>query len=44
VTLPSGIEATATLHPSAALRAENRDEVYGNIVEDLEHVARRLGR
>ena len=42
VTLPSGVEATATLHPSAVLRAENRDEVYAGLVDDLRAVAQRV--
>ena len=42
VTLPSGVEATATLHPSAVLRSENRDEVYAGLVDDLRAVAQRL--
>jgi len=42
VTLASGVEATATLHPSAALRAENRDEVYAGIVDDLRTVVAHL--
>jgi DNA polymerase len=42
VTLPSGVEATATLHPSAALRADNREAVYATIVDDLRRVAERL--
>jgi DNA polymerase len=40
--LPSGVEATATLHPSAALRADNREAVFGTIVDDLRMVAERL--
>ena len=42
VTLPSGVEATATLHPSAVLRAEDREEVFAGLVDDLRAVARRL--
>jgi len=40
--LPSGVEAIATLHPSAALRADNREEVFAQIVDDLQLVAERL--
>jgi DNA polymerase len=42
VTLPSGVEALATLHPSAALRADDREAVFATIVDDLRAVARRL--
>ena len=42
VTLAPGLEATATLHPSAALRADNRHEVFATIVDDLRLVAERL--
>ena len=42
MTLPSGVEATSTLHPSAVLRAENRDEVYVGVVADLRAVAQHL--
>jgi uracil-DNA glycosylase len=33
----------ATIHPSAALRAEDRDEVYAGLVADLRVAARSLG-
>ena len=38
VTLPSGVEATATLHPSAVLRgpdSEGRDRAFAGLVADL---------
>jgi DNA polymerase len=42
--LPSGAWATATIHPSAVLRAQNRrDEEYAGLVRDLLAVAARLG-
>jgi uracil-DNA glycosylase family protein len=44
VMLPSGVEATATLHPSAVLRAEDREEAFAGLVDDLLLVARRLER
>jgi DNA polymerase len=44
VTLASGVDAIATLHPSAALRAEDREEVFASIVDDLQLVADRLAR
>ncbi|MCZ7461691.1 UdgX family uracil-DNA binding protein [Streptomyces sp. WMMC940] len=34
----------ATIHPSAVLRADDRDEVYGGLVADLRVVADALGR
>jgi DNA polymerase len=39
-----GIDAIATLHPSAALRADNREEVFATIVDDLRLVVDRLAR
>ena len=44
VTLEGGIDAIATLHPSAALRAENREEVFASIVDDLRIIKDRLAR
>jgi hypothetical protein len=41
-TLPSGAEATATIHPSAVLRAENRENAFAGLVDDLRAVAKRL--
>ena len=40
--LPSGAEATATIHPSAVLRARDRDEMFAGLVHDLQVVAKRL--
>jgi DNA polymerase len=43
--LPSGVLATATIHPSAVLRAQDRrDEEYAGLVRDLHAVATRLER
>jgi uracil-DNA glycosylase family protein len=42
VELASGTEATATLHPSAVLRARDRDDAYTGLVRDLRIVAKRL--
>jgi DNA polymerase len=42
VTLPSGVTATATLHPSAVLRADDREAVFAGMVDDLRAVAKRL--
>jgi uracil-DNA glycosylase family protein len=42
VTLPTGVEATATLHPSAVLRADDREDVFAGLVRDLLAVARRV--
>jgi DNA polymerase len=42
VSLPSGAEATATIHPSAVLRARDRDDAYAGFVHDLQVVAKRL--
>lgn len=41
-TLPSGIEAVATIHPSAVLRADDRDAAFAGLVHDLEIVRDRL--
>src|SRR5258706_8873108 len=43
-TLPSGIEAIATIHPSAVLRADNRDAALSGLVHDLEIVRDLLAR
>jgi uracil-DNA glycosylase len=43
VTLPSGIDATATVHPSAVLRAQDREDAFSRLVADLELVTDRLG-
>jgi DNA polymerase len=45
VALPSGVEATATVHPSSILRADEarRTVEYEDFVDDLRAVARRLG-
>jgi uracil-DNA glycosylase family protein len=45
ITLPSGMNATATVHPSAILRADDdrRDSEYADFVDDLRHVAEQLG-
>ena len=41
--LPAGVRATATLHPSAVLRAqERRDEEYAGLVRDLRAIAAAL--
>jgi uracil-DNA glycosylase len=41
--LPSGVWATATIHPSAVLRAQDRrQEEYAGLVRDLTAVATRL--
>jgi DNA polymerase len=42
IALPAGVEATATIHPSAVLRAENRENVFAGFVDDLRAVAERL--
>jgi DNA polymerase len=34
----------ATIHPSAVLRAENRDEMFGGLVDDLRVVSRTFAR
>jgi len=34
--------SVATIHPSAALRAENRDELFDGLVSDLGTAARLL--
>lgn len=42
--LPDGTAwVLATVHPSAALRAENREEVYAGLVDDLRLAAAQLG-
>jgi DNA polymerase len=41
-TLPSGIEAVATIHPSAVLRSDDRDAAFNGLVHDLEIVRDRL--
>jgi uracil-DNA glycosylase len=41
-TLPSGIDAVATIHPSAVLRADDRDAAFAGLVQDLEIVRDRL--
>jgi DNA polymerase len=44
VELPSGVWATATIHPSAVLRAgDDREAAYDGLVTDLRGVAERLG-
>jgi len=43
-TLASGGEATATIHPSAVLRAEAREDAFAGLVDDLRAVAKRLER
>jgi len=40
--LPSGIEAIATIHPSAVLRSDDRDAALAGLVQDLEIVRERL--
>jgi len=40
--LESGIEAIATIHPSAVLRADDRDAALAGLVHDLEIVRDRL--
>jgi DNA polymerase len=41
--LPTGLWATATIHPSAVLRAgENREDAYAGLVTDLHAMAERL--
>jgi DNA polymerase len=41
-TLPSGIDATATIHPSAVLRSDDREAALAGLVHDLELVRDRL--
>jgi uracil-DNA glycosylase family protein len=41
-TLPSGIEAVATIHPSAVLRSDDRDAAFAGLVHDLEIVRDRV--
>jgi uracil-DNA glycosylase len=43
-TLASGVEAIATIHPSAVLRADDRDTAFAGFVHDLEIVRDRLAR
>jgi DNA polymerase len=43
-TLDSGVDATATVHPSAVLRAgDDRDDAFAGLVADLRAIATRLG-
>jgi DNA polymerase len=43
VELPSGVWATATIHPSAVLRAgEDRESAYAGLVSDLRGIAERM--
>jgi len=44
ISLPSGIDATATVHPSSILRADHdrRETEYADFVDDLRHVAKHL--
>jgi DNA polymerase len=42
ITLPSGIDAIATIHPSAVLRSDDREAVLAGLVHDLEIVRDRL--
>ena len=44
ITMASGREATATIHPSAVLRAEAREDAFAGLVDDLRAVAKRLER
>jgi DNA polymerase len=37
-TLPSGVDAVATIHPSAVLRSDDRDAAFAGLVHDLEIV------
>jgi len=41
-TLASGVDAIATIHPSAVLRADDRDTAFAGFVHDLETVRNRL--
>jgi uracil-DNA glycosylase family protein len=43
VELPHGLPALVTIHPSAVLRAENRDELRAGLLADLE-LARKLAQ
>jgi uracil-DNA glycosylase family protein len=43
VELPDGLPALVTIHPSAVLRAENRDELRAGLLADLE-LARKLAQ
>jgi len=40
--LASGIEAVATIHPSAVLRSDDRDSAFAGLVQDLELVRDRV--
>jgi DNA polymerase len=41
--LPGGVNALATIHPSAVLRAQDRrDKEYAGLVRDLTLIANRL--
>jgi DNA polymerase len=40
---PPGEHLLATIHPSAVLRADNRDEAFAGLVEDLRVLANALG-
>ena len=40
---PDGTRLVATIHPSAVLRADDRDAVYAGLVDDLKLVASALG-
>lgn len=40
--LPGGWALLATVHPSAVLRAEDRDQAYRDLVADLRPVAERV--
>jgi uracil-DNA glycosylase family protein len=42
IMLPSGIEAIATIHPSAVLRSDDREAALAGLVHDLEIVRDRL--
>jgi DNA polymerase len=42
ITLPSGIDAIATIHPSAVLRSDDREAALAGLVHDLEIVRDRL--
>jgi uracil-DNA glycosylase len=42
ITLPSGIDAIATIHPSAVLRSDDREAALADLVHDFEIVRDRL--
>jgi uracil-DNA glycosylase len=42
ITLPSGIDAIATIHPSAVLRSDDREAALAGLVHDFEIVRDRL--